>query len=88
MTLWRVTWTKSAKNYYNRMEKEYQEGFQEAIKELETNPLSVKNVKRLHGQLEGLHRYRVGKFRMIFRVEEEVREIRVLAIASRGDVYK
>ena len=46
MTLWRVTWTKSAKNYYNRMEREYQEGFQEAIKELEINPLSVKNVKR------------------------------------------
>lgn len=88
MTPWRVTWTRTAEKYYLRMDKEYQEKVQEAVRELEVDPLSSKNVRRLHGELEGLYRYRVGRFRMVFRIVEEAREVRVLAIASRGDVYK
>lgn len=88
MTQWRVTWTKTAKNYYKRMEKEYQTKVQEAVRELEKDPFSPKNVKRLHGELENLYRYRVGRFRMVFRIVEEASEVRILAIASRGDIYK
>lgn len=88
MTPWRVTWTRTAEKYYLRMDKEYQEKVQEAVRELEVDPLSSKNVRRLHGELEGLYRYRVGRFRMVFRIVGEAREVRVLAIASRGDVYK
>ena len=88
MTRWRVTWASTAQSYYKRMGREYQEKVREAVKELETGPLSPKNVNRLHGELEGLYRYRVGKFRMIFRVLKEDGEVRILAIASRGDIYK
>lgn len=88
MSRWRVTWTKTARNYYQRMDKEYQEKVQEAVQDLNTNPFSSKNIKRLHGELEGLYRYRVGKFRMIFRIIEEKGEVRLLAIASRGEIYK
>jgi mRNA interferase RelE/StbE len=70
------------------MGRDYQQKVQEAVRELEDEPFSSKNVKRLHGELEGLYRYRVGKFRMIFRVLEETGEVRILAIASRGDIYK
>ena len=88
MTQWRVTWTRTAENYYLKMSTDYQMKAQKAIRELEAAPLSAKNVKRLHGELEGLYRYRVGKFRMVFRVIEKEREMCILAIASRGDVYK
>ena len=43
---------------------------------------------RENGELEGLYRYRLGKFRMIFRIVEESHEVRIIAIASRGDIYK
>jgi len=85
---WTVTWTKSAENYYKRMEKTYQVRFQKAVRELETDPLASKDVKRLHSELRGLYRYRVGRFRMVLRIVEESREVRILAIASRGDIYK
>ncbi len=88
MTPWRVTWTRTAQNYYSRMSKHHQAKAREAIHELETDPFSSRNVKRLHGDLEGLCRYRLGRFRMVFRVVEEEREVRILAIAGRGDVYK
>lgn len=88
MSLWTVTWTKTAENYCSRMDKTYRERVQEAIRELAKDPFSSQNVKRLHGELEGLYRYRVGRFRMVFRVLDDAREVRILAIASRGDAYK
>lgn len=88
MTRWRVTWTRSARNYYLTMAGEYQDRVRKAVSELEIDPFSLKNVRRLHGELEGLYRYRVGRFRMVFRVVEEASEVRILAIASRGDAYK
>ena len=86
--MWRVTWTATAKNYYSRMDKQSRERIGEALKEIGSDPLACKNAKRLHGRLEGLYRYRVGKFRMIFRILAEASEVRVLAIASRGNIYK
>ncbi len=88
MIPWGVTWTGSAARYYLRMEKGYQEMVQQAVRELEADPFSSQNIKRLRGELEGLYRYRLGRFRMIFRILEDAREVRILAIASRGDIYK
>lgn len=39
MTEWRVTWTKSAKKYYERMDSDYQKKVREATKELGSNPI-------------------------------------------------
>jgi len=88
LTRWKVTWTRTAQSYYSRMSEDYREKVRKAIQELEADPFSPAGVKRLHGEMEGLFRYRVGKFRMLFRVIEEAREVRILAIASRGDVYR
>jgi len=70
------------------MSQDYREKVRTAIEELEADPFSSASVRRLHGELEGLCRYRVGRFRVLFRVIEAAREIRILAIASRGDAYR
>ncbi|MFP3898535.1 MAG: type II toxin-antitoxin system RelE family toxin [Dehalococcoidia bacterium] len=88
MTRWKVTWTRTAQSSYLRMSKDYRQKVRKAVEELEADPFSSASVKRLHGGLEGLYRYRIGKFRMVFRVIEEAREVRILAMASRGDVYR
>ncbi len=88
MTRWDVTWTKSAREYYEKMAGNEQEKMKRAVKALEVDPFSSKKVKRLHGKLEGLHRYRVGKFRMVFTILAQEKEVRILAIASRGSIYK
>jgi mRNA-degrading endonuclease RelE of RelBE toxin-antitoxin system len=44
--------------------------------------------KRLRGELEGLFSLRVGSMRAVYEVDAERREVVVLAIGSRGDIYK
>lgn len=88
MSRWKVTWTREACNYYSRMPAVQQEKFGEVVRKLGADPLAVKDAKRLHGKLEGFCRYRSGKLRMIYRLDEKAKEVRILAIASRGDVYK
>lgn len=47
-----------------------------------------KTIRRLHGEFEGLYRYRIGKIRIIYEVDESARTIEILNIDDRGDVYK
>ena len=49
------------------------------------NPTTI---KRLHGKLEGLFRYRVGRIRIVYSVDESARTIEIISIDDRGDVYK
>ena len=44
--------------------------------------------KALQGKLAGLWRYRVGKYRLIVRIEDEVLLVLGLAVAKREDVYR
>jgi len=46
------------------------------------------DVKKLKGRWEGYHRIRLGKIRVILKVNFEERRIYVDTIDYRGDVYK
>lgn len=75
-----------------------------AIKELKKipNELAKRNVKKisdvlisnphsdesLQGKFKGFYRYRVGDYRIIYRLEESVLVILVLRIAHRRDIYR
>lgn len=43
--------------------------------------------KALKGNLRGLWRYRVGNFRIICRIEDEVLSVLVITIGHRRDIY-
>jgi len=45
------------------------------------------DIKAMSGR-EGLYRLRVGSYRIIYTVEENILTVRVLTIGNRGDVYK
>jgi mRNA interferase RelE/StbE len=55
--------------------------------ELEREPRSRNNIKRLKGKLAGLSRYRVGDWRVIFRIDDDRNRVVVLSIANRREVY-
>ncbi len=45
------------------------------------------DIKPMSGH-EGLFRLRVGSYRVLYTVENDVLTVRVLTIGNRGDVYK
>src|SRR5687768_9633709 len=55
--------------------------------QLEIDPFRGNNVKPLHGPLAGRWRYRVGDYRVIYKVDAANEVINVLEIAHRRDVY-
>ena len=62
-----------------------------AIFEFINGPLSQdhwKVSKPLHDELEGFRGTRRGEYRVIFRVDEEERVIRVVRVDHRSDIYR
>ena len=58
------------------------------FEQLENDPRQHNNIKRLKGELKGKFRYRVGNWRVIYRIDAERRQVLVLAIAHRREVYE
>ena len=52
------------------------------------DPRHHNNIKRLSAKLIGLSHYRLGDWRVMYRIRDEVRQLHVLAIANRRDVYE
>jgi mRNA interferase RelE/StbE len=58
------------------------------FRRLETEPRQGNNVKRLKGDWAGYLRYRVGDWRVIYRVDDDTHRVDVLVIAHRREVYE
>ncbi|BDU51673.1 type II toxin-antitoxin system RelE family toxin [Haliovirga abyssi] len=46
------------------------------------------DIKQLKGTLEETYRLRIGKYRVIYKIYNDILVVYVLAIGSRGDIYK
>ncbi|MCI0333388.1 MAG: type II toxin-antitoxin system RelE/ParE family toxin [Planctomycetes bacterium] len=55
---------------------------------LKVDPRGAGNVKRLAGKLKGHFRYRVGDYRIIYRIDERQPMVFVLKIAHRSKAYE
>lgn len=58
------------------------------LQQLEQNPRLHPNIKALKGDYLGYYRYRVGDYRIIYLIENEMIQVLVVAIAHRSEVYK
>ncbi len=56
--------------------------------QLEHDPRRHNNIKRLSGSLAGRLRYRVGDWRVIYRIDDRARQVQVLLIAHRSEIYE
>jgi mRNA interferase RelE/StbE len=54
---------------------------------LKINPRSHPNIKPLKGELAGYYRYRVGDYRVVYSIDDEQKQVFVLIIKHRGEVY-
>jgi len=82
---WQVVVTPGVKKQLARLERPERERIIGALMDLEVNPFN-QDVKTLRGRPEW--RFRVGRWRLILRVDKENLVIVALSLGSRGDVYK
>jgi mRNA interferase RelE/StbE len=76
-----------AQDVYLNADKALAKKIARCLQQLEQTPLFHPNVKALKGDFAGYYRYRIGDYRVIYSVDEEVVQVFVVAIAYRGDAY-
>lgn len=74
--------------YYRRVPSPIAKALKACFLRLEESPQHHMNrIKRLQGY-DDLYRYRVGDLRVVYEIHEAKKEVAVVAILPRGDVYK
>jgi mRNA interferase RelE/StbE len=72
----------------SRIDRAHQKIIKEKLLILAEDPEALKNnIKRLKGDLEGLYRLRVGRYRIVFRKNGKELVILIIRIGHRKDVY-
>ena len=77
-------------NFIKRLDKETQKQINEAFEYILKSPFRHENptiIRRFHGEKKGLYRYRLRNIRFIYRVDKKAKNIRILQIDNRGDIY-
>jgi mRNA interferase RelE/StbE len=57
------------------------------FRNLESDPRQGNNVKKLSGDWAGYFRYRVGDWRVIYRIDDDTRRVLIAVIAHRRESY-
>ena len=86
MKSYKVKINRKAVSYLRRLEKRQQERVKRKLSLLQDGKFEELKVIKMAGEWEGYMRFRIGKYRVIFRLEKDT--IYVDYIGARGDVYK
>jgi mRNA interferase RelE/StbE len=86
--IYKILFTKDAAKYYNRCDVPTKQKLERCFETLRRRPFDGANISRLHGELSGLHRYKAGSLRIVYKIEAEQVTVIIIAIGSRGDMYK
>lgn len=82
---YQINWKKSAVKSARKLPEQIKKNILKKIEELFVKPQKGELLK---GDLENLRRIRVGDYRIIYWVDKEKREILIVKIGRRGDIYK
>lgn len=87
--MYRIVLSKEASKYYRKVDKATQNQLDNVLDRLANNPFDTQHydIKPLHEPLKDLWRFRVGKLRVIYRVEKKVMQVQIVTICSRGKAY-
>ena len=77
-----------AKKVYLNADKALAKKIVRCLQQLEQTPLSHPNIKALKGNYAGYYRYRIGDYRVIYLVDNEVVQVFVITIAHRSQAYE
>jgi mRNA interferase RelE/StbE len=76
-----------AQAFYLRADKALAKKITRCLEQLEQNPRFHPNIKALKGNLANYFRYRIGDYRVIYSIDDQVLVVAVVEIAHRKEVY-
>ena len=77
-----------AQAVYTSADKALSNKIARCLQQLEQTPLLHPNIKALKGDYAGYYRYRIGNYRVIYSVDEEIVKVLVVTIVKRGEAYE
>lgn len=86
--MYEVLISHEADKYYKKQDKNSKQRINKCIDNLSRAPFFGTHIKRLHGELEGKHRYEVGGIRIVYEVNTKNKTVAIKSIRYRGDIYK
>jgi mRNA interferase RelE/StbE len=86
--MYKVDLSKKASRVYREADRPMARKLARCFEQLERDPRNHNNIKPLSGKLAGHYRYRVGDYRVIYRIDEPVQTVFVVRIVHRGEAYK
>lgn len=67
-------------NFYRRLK-------QVIYPQLKSNPFFGPNIKKLKGEFDGLYRYRIGNYRLFYKIDKDKIIVFILTLKQRKDSY-
>ncbi len=86
--MYKVRLLPPAQRFYAKIERPLAKKLARCFEQLEHEPRRHSNIKPLNGKLAGYYRYRVGDYRVVYRIDDRDRVIIVTIIAHRREVYE
>jgi mRNA interferase RelE/StbE len=86
--MYEVILSPAASTFYAAADRPLASKLRRCFQRLEISPRNAGNIKRLTGHWSGYWRYRIGDWRVIYRIEDSTERISVVVIAHRREVYE
>lgn len=87
--VWQIELAASAQKELSRLDRQVAKRITTFLRERVANSTSPRdNGKALTGPLGGLWRYRIGDYRIVCEIQDEVLRVLVLKIGNRREVYR
>ena len=86
--MYEITLTKDANRFYEKAEITLVKKINRCFLQLAKDPFNSPNIKRLKGPLAGTYRFRLGDWRVIYRIAKSQKQVIILLIVHRKNAYK
>lgn len=85
--MFEIILSSKAKKFYASVDDELASKINAALDIISTQPYFGNNIKKLKGNFEGLYRYRIGNYRIVYSIEEQIKIVSIVWIGKRKDAY-
>jgi len=85
--MFRVLLAEPARRFYEDADATLQRKLDRCFEILKEDPRRHPNIKALRNRLKGYYRYRIGDYRVIYRIEDDGQLVIVAMIRHRSEAY-